>query len=177
MMRSWRSLAEEAVILARVAVYMGLHKKSADQNLFTFAESCTGGLLASFIASVPGASASFPGSVVTYSNGAKIEKLSVARETIENHGAVSGECAAEMARGVLRLFGTRAAVSVTGIAGPDGGSAEKPVGTVWFGLALECGRLRVMKSFFPGRQRKLVQICAVRCALRLLVKGLSEIDR
>ena len=118
----------------------------ARNNIFTFAESCTGGLLASAAASTAGVSAVFPGSVVTYSDKAKIELLSVAPETIERYGAVSARCAAEMARGALRLFGTVVAVSVTGIAGPGGGTPEKPVGTVWFAIAHSDGRVRLKRG-------------------------------
>jgi PncC family amidohydrolase len=170
-------LLRETEILSRVAVYMGRHIGPQDGRFFSFAESCTGGLVASLVASVPGASASFPGSVVTYSDRAKIEKLSVNPRIIAKHGAVSGPCAAGMARGALRAFNVRLAVSVTGIAGPDGGSPEKPVGTVWFGLAIEGGHVRVAKGFYPGRPRKIVQLCAARSALRLLVRGMCEIRR
>jgi PncC family amidohydrolase len=174
-MMSTGELIREIGLLSSVAVYMGARIGHRDQRLFTFAESCTGGLVASSVASNRGASEPFPGSVVTYSNRAKVEKLSVNPRTLEKYGAVSGQCAAEMARGALTAFGTRLAVSVTGIAGPDGGSAEKPVGTVWFGLAFEDGRVRVVKGFYPGRPRKEVQLCAVRSALRLLIRGLCEV--
>jgi PncC family amidohydrolase len=170
-------LLREVGILSRVAVYMGERMGQRNGRLFSFAESCTGGLVASSVASVPGASASFPGSVVTYSNEAKIEKLSVNPRVIERYGAVSGQCAAGMARGALGAFHVRLAVSVTGIAGPDGGSPEKPVGTVWFGLALEDGPVRAVKGFYPGRPREIVRLCAARTALRLLVRGLCEIRR
>ena len=169
-----RALAREAEILSRIAVYMGCHIGHSDGRLFSFAESCTGGLVASLAASVPGASASFPGSAVTYSDRAKIEKLSVNPRIIAKYGAVSGQCAAGMARGTLGAFGVRIAVSVTGIAGPDGGSPEKPVGTVWFGLALTDRPVRVVKGFYPNRPRKTVQLCAARTALRLLIRGLCE---
>ena len=145
---------------------------TASENVFTFAESCTGGLLASSLTSLPGVSAVFPGSVVTYSNRAKIEHLSVTPGTIERHGAVSAECAAEMARGALGLFDTRMAVSVTGIAGPAGGSDEKPVGTVWFAIAHSDGRMRLKRGFYPGRPRGGVRRMAVMAALGLLADGL-----
>jgi PncC family amidohydrolase len=169
-------LIREVRILARVAVYMGSRIKDPGRRLFTFAESCSGGLLASCVASVPGASESFPGSLVTYSNEAKIEKLSVRPSTLEKYGAVSGQCAVEMARGVLGSFAARLAVSVTGIAGPGGGSDEKPVGTVWFSLAREGGVVNVARGFFPGRPRRIVQLHAARSALRLLIRGLCEIQ-
>ncbi|MDR1511057.1 MAG: nicotinamide-nucleotide amidohydrolase family protein [Synergistaceae bacterium] len=147
-------------------------------NIFTFAESCTGGLLASSAASVSGVSGVFPGSVVTYSDKAKIELLSVVPETIERYGAVSAQCAAEMARGALDLFGAFVAVSVTGIAGPGGGSPEKPVGTVWFAVAHADGRIRLKRGYYPGRNRRAVRERAAFSALVMLIGGLRyEIER
>ena len=99
------------------------------------AESCTGGMIAETITNVAGASDIFYGSAVTYVNSAKEHILGVARETLEKHGAVSSECAEEMACGARSVYGADVAMSVTGIAGPGGGSEAKPAGTVWFGLA------------------------------------------
>ena len=171
-------IGRETERLARKILDLSLHLKNSQshgaswENVFTFAESCTGGLLASSMTSMPGVSAVFPGSVVTYGNRAKIEHLSVAPETIERHGAVSAQCAAEMARGALGMFDAAIAVSVTGIAGPDGGSDEKPVGTVWFAIAHYDGRMRLKRGFYPGRPRKGVQRMAVLAALGLLANGL-----
>jgi len=103
------------------------------------AESCTGGLLASRITDIPGASAVFVEGFVTYSNNSKTELLGVPPGMIERHGAVSDEVARAMAEGALAKSGARYALSTTGIAGPDGGTPEKPVGTVWLALA-EAGR-------------------------------------
>lgn len=103
------------------------------------AESCTGGKIASLITSVPGSSAWFTGSVVAYDNSVKTAVLGVNPETIARFGAVSEETAREMAEGVLRLAKTDYAIAVTGIAGPDGGTPEKPVGTVWIALASRNG--------------------------------------
>ena len=100
-----------------------------------FAESLTGGLISSSIVSIPGASACFEGSVVSYSNDVKINTLGVDREVIERYGAVSEQCAKQMASGARELLGTDVAVSVTGIAGPGGGSDIKPVGTVYIGFS------------------------------------------
>ncbi|TLV02806.1 competence/damage-inducible protein A [Dyadobacter luticola] len=99
------------------------------------AESCTGGFVASQITSVPGSSGYFEGSVVSYSNEVKMNVLGVSKETLETFGAVSEQTAREMAEGARKLLNTTYAISTTGIAGPDGGTAEKPVGTVWIACA------------------------------------------
>ncbi len=99
------------------------------------AESCTGGFLASLFTAMPGASKYFYGSVTSYDNSVKENILNVSIETIAEHGAVSRECAEGMALGVSRALNTDFAISTTGIAGPDGGSEDKPVGTVWVGVA------------------------------------------
>ena len=153
--------------LACTSVY-----EASGNYLFTFAESCTGGLLASYVTSVPGVSSVFPGSLVTYSDEAKRGLLSVSGDTLERFGAVSAECAAEMARGALERFGTLIAVSVTGVAGPDGGSAEKPVGTVWFAAAHQDGTLRLRHGFYPYRRRRQTQERAVMSALDMLIVAL-----
>lgn len=115
------------------------------------AESCTGGMIAETITNVAGASDIFYGSAVTYVNSAKEHILGVARETLEKHGAVSSECAEEMACGARRVYGADVAMSVTGIAGPGGGSEAKPVGTVWFGLATKDGEETFRRRFDGDR--------------------------
>lgn len=115
------------------------------------AESCTGGMIAETITNVAGASDIFYGSAVTYVNSAKEHILGVARETLEKHGAVSSECAEEMACGARRVYGADVAMSVTGIAGPGGGSEGKPVGTVWFGLATNDGAETFRRRFDGDR--------------------------
>ena len=95
------------------------------------AESCTGGYIAHLITSIPGSSAYFKGSVVAYSNEIKVQMLGVSAETIEKNGVVSAETVFEMAAGIIKQFKTECAIAVSGIAGPDGGTEEKPVGTIW----------------------------------------------
>ena len=103
------------------------------------AESCTGGLVSHRITNVSGSSEYFPGGVVAYSYEAKASLLGVAWDTLNAHGAVSSETVLEMARGARKLFNADIAISVSGIAGPGGGTPEKPVGTTWFGLSTNQG--------------------------------------
>jgi len=116
------------------------------------AESCTGGKIASLITSVPGSSGWFRGSVVAYDNSIKTGILGVNKETLKLYGAVSAETAGEMARGARRLMGTDYSVAVTGIAGPTGGTAEKPVGTVWIAIDSERGVVTEKQIFADNRQ-------------------------
>lgn len=133
------------------------------------AESCTGGMIAETITNVAGASDIFYGSAVTYVNSAKEHILGVARETLEKHGAVSSECAEEMACGARRVYGADVAMSVTGIAGPGGGSEAKPVGTVWFGLATKDGAETFRRRF--GGDRAAVRRQTVEEVLRRLAEA------
>ncbi|HET7145291.1 MAG TPA: CinA family protein, partial [Anaerolineales bacterium] len=105
----------------------------------TVAESCTGGLVSHRITNVSGSSEYYPGGIVSYSNEAKVGLLGVSWDTLNLHGAVSKEAVLEMARGARKLFGADIAVSVSGIAGPTGGTLEKPVGTTWVGLCTNDG--------------------------------------
>ncbi len=115
------------------------------------AESCTGGRAAGLITDAPGSSAWFNGGVVAYSNAAKVRLLGVKAGTLKRRGAVSAECAAEMAAGARKVFRSDYAFSVTGIAGPGGGTAEKPVGLVWFGLAGPRGTRTFSRRFRGDR--------------------------
>lgn len=118
--------------------YQVVGKKLIAQNIsFSCAESCTGGLFAMTMTEVPGISAVFDRGFVTYSNKAKMEELGVNAETLEKYGAVSEETAIEMAEGVQKVTGSRLCVSVTGIAGPDGGTEEKPVGLIYICAILD----------------------------------------
>lgn len=133
------------------------------------AESCTGGGVGSAITAVPGSSAVFAGGVISYSNDVKRDILGVSSDILQNVGAVSSETAAQMAEGARKLLKTDLAVSLTGIAGPDGGSDEKPVGLVWFGLATKDG-VRTEKAIFRGDRAK-VREQAIIHALGMLTIG------
>jgi len=109
-------------------------KLRKDKHTITFAESCTGGRIASAFTSVPGVSSILDGSCVTYSNNIKQLWLGVEEEILMHHGAVSQACVAQMLQGIQRLAGSNYAIAVSGIAGPDGGTEEKPVGTVYIGI-------------------------------------------
>ena len=136
------------------------------------AESCTGGLVGGALTEIAGSSDVFYGSAVTYSNDAKHKILGVKIDTLEKFGAVSSECACEMAEGAMKIYGADYAVSITGIAGPDGGSESKPVGTVWFGIAGVNGTHSAMKNL-PGK-REEVRTRAVRFALAELWKEIRR---
>ncbi|MBO5153709.1 MAG: CinA family protein [Eubacterium sp.] len=138
----------------------------------TTAESCTGGLIAGTLVNVPGISEWFGEGYVTYSNEAKEKLLGVSHETLTTYGAVSAETAGEMARGAADAAGADAAVAVTGIAGPDGGTAEKPVGLVYMGCFCK-GKLCVEKHIFAG-DRAQVRAQSVQAALRLLKTMLEQ---
>ena len=131
------------------------------------AESCTGGGVGYAITSVAGSSAVFWGGIISYDNSVKQGVLGVPEEVLATKGAVSSECAAAMAEGARRRLNTDLAVSITGIAGPGGGSAEKPVGLVWFGLASKSGTT-TEKKIFSG-DREAVRTAAIEHALNLLL--------
>lgn len=135
------------------------------------AESCTGGLVAGALTRVPGISALFREGLVTYSDEAKVERLGVERSLIEAHGAVSAEVAEAMARGAAERSGARLAVGVTGIAGPGGGTPQKPVGLVWFGVAFE-GTVRSVSRRWPPAGRDKVREWATAKALALMLQTL-----
>ena len=141
------------------------------------AESCTGGGVGYAITGVSGSSSVFWGGVISYDNSVKHGVLGVPEEVLATKGAVSSECAAAMAEGARRLLKTDLAVSLTGIAGPGGGSAEKPVGLVWFGLASggarSCGTVVTEKRVFPG-DREAVRSAAVEHALELLLSAARD---
>ena len=138
------------------------------------AESCTGGLLTSMLTDVPGSSAYVMGSVVSYSNDVKSRILHVAEETLAAHGAVSPETAREMAEGVRDLMQTDVGVGITGIAGPGGGSPEKPVGLVYIAVST-LGKTSVEKNVFSG-VRAEIKRAAVNKALAMVQEMIREMD-
>ena len=133
------------------------------------AESCTGGLLAQWMTTLPGSSDWFECGYVTYSNPAKVNLLQVAPQTLEIHGAVSPQVAEQMASGALGLGGVDLAVSVTGIAGPGGGSGEKPVGTVYLGVARRGQSVVTVHRVFEG-DRDAIREQSAGLALALLME-------
>jgi len=132
------------------------------------AESCTGGWIAKAITDIPGSSAVFGYGIVSYSNGAKESLLGVQNQTLEDHGSVSEPVVREMAEGSLHLSGADIGVAVSGIAGPDGGSDEKPVGTTWFAWAVRDGgkiTTQTSSQYFDG-DRDLIRELTVVHALQ-----------
>jgi nicotinamide-nucleotide amidase len=142
--------------------------------LLATAESCTGGMIAAALTDIAGSSTVVDRGFVTYSNEAKMEMLGVRPETLEAHGAVSRETALEMAAGALAHSRAGIAVSVTGIAGPGGGSAEKPVGLVWFGLAVKGLPPLAERRLFEDKGRAFIREESVRTALSLIMEGLRQ---
>ncbi|MCB9964094.1 MAG: CinA family protein [Rhodospirillales bacterium] len=135
------------------------------------AESCTGGLIAKLMTDRAGSSTIFDRGFVTYSNDSKIELLDVSPETLATYGAVSAQTAEEMARGALKNSNATLAVSITGIAGPDGGSAQKPVGLVYIGIA-DAGHIAAKECHFSG-SRAEIRIQSAATALSLILSHIS----
>ncbi len=162
---SIQTLAEEFVSLA--------HEKNIT---FGTAESCTGGLISSAVTDVAGASAIFMGSIVAYDPRVKTNILGVREDTIANVGAVSYEVASEMARSTCKLLGVDLAVSITGIAGPDGGTPEKPVGLIYIGIAEKKGFFTVTANQFDG-DRTQIRLQAAEKALTLLIKSIQRFPK
>jgi len=132
------------------------------------AESCTGGLLGGSLTAIPGSSEVFVGGVITYSNSLKSRLLGVPAQTLELKGAVSEETAFAMARGVRTITGADCGISVTGVAGPSGGTDEKPVGTVWFAAVGPAGEIARGYRFAGGRDAVREQ--SVQAALELVLE-------
>jgi len=140
----------------------------------SFAESCTGGMVTSEIVGVPGASAVLDMSVITYANGAKIKYTDVTQEILTAYGAVSEQTALAMASGIRREADSDIGIGVTGIAGPDGGTPDKPVGTVF--AAVNSANKSVVKRFLIDGGRITVRKEAARLTLILLIEFLSEVE-
>lgn len=138
------------------------------------AESCTGGGLAELLTRVSGASQWFERGFVTYSNEAKQELLNVKHETLMQYGAVSEQTAAEMVKGAVDNSHAQLGVSITGIAGPDGGTDDKPVGTVCFGWCDEAGEIKTTRVVFEGN-RDAVRAQSCQLAIRGLIESVNKI--
>jgi|AntRauTorckE6833_2_1112554.scaffolds.fasta_scaffold14249_3 nicotinamide-nucleotide amidase len=137
------------------------------------AESCTGGLIAKILTDIPGSSAVLDRGFVTYSNKAKIEMIGVPPDMIETYGAVSWQVAETMAQGALKKASTDLAVSCTGIAGPDGGSDDKPVGTVYIGVASSDGYLNHSHHVFEG-DRSAIRMKTANEALESVLRHIKR---
>jgi len=154
-----------------------VHLLAARGRTVAVAESCTGGFLAHRLTNVPGASAVFLAGYVTYANEAKVAALGVPEELLREHGAVSAEVACTMAEGALVRSGSDFALATTGIAGPGGGSEEKPVGTVEIALARVAEETLVRRFFFPS-DRETFKHLAAQAALNLLREELlRQVER
>ena len=135
----------------------------------SFAESCTGGLLASTITSTSGASKVFNLGLVTYSNQAKIKVLKVNKNIIRKYGAVSHECCFAMVKSLSRISKANINVSITGIAGPKGGTKQKPVGLVYIGVK-RGNKIQINKCLFKSKKRSSIQKATVKKALDLILR-------
>lgn len=162
--RIWQDLELRARLLIGRCTEQGI--------LLATAESCTGGLVAAILTEIAGSSAVVDRGFVTYSNAAKSEMLGVPARLIADHGAVSAEVAGAMAVGALAHASADLAVAITGVAGPGGGSAEKPVGLVHFALARRNGTVRVLVRRFGPIGRQAIRFAAVAQALDLLAEAL-----
>ena len=136
------------------------------------AESCTGGLISAFITDISGSSEWFDRAFVTYTNEAKMEMLGVSSDTLERHGAVSSQTVEEMVRGAVERSAATVGVAVSGIAGPTGGTPEKPVGTVWMAWCYPDGYVETECHHFNGNRQE-VRLCTVAEAFRRLLEKIS----
>ena len=138
----------------------------------SFAESCTGGLLASTITSISGASKVFDLSFVTYSNQAKIKILKINKNIINTYGAVSHQCCSAMVKNLSRISKAEINVSITGIAGPNGGTKQKPVGLVYIGIK-KGNKIQITKCLFKSKKRSSIQKVTVKKALNLILRAVK----
>ncbi|MDH3028807.1 CinA family protein [Methylobacterium fujisawaense] len=163
-------MIEDAELLARAEALVAAY--TAARRTIATAESCTGGLVVGLLTAVPGSSAVVERGFVTYSNEAKAESIGVPMDLIRQHGAVSAPVAGAMAAGALAASRASVAVAITGIAGPGGGSAEKPVGLVHFGLAQREGGSRLLERRYGDLGRAGIRCAAVADALGLLEEAI-----
>ena len=137
----------------------------------SLAESCTGGLLASSITSISGSSKVFNMGLVTYSNNAKVKLLQVPKKTITKYGAVSYETCLSMVKNLSKISKSNISISITGVAGPNGGTKEKPVGLVYIGLK-KGSKTIIKKNLFKSKNRNLIQKASVNQALKMILNML-----
>ena len=137
----------------------------------SFAESCTGGLLASTITSISGSSKVFNMGLITYSNNAKIKLLKVPKKTITEYGAVSYETCLSMVKNLSKISKSNISISVTGVAGPNGGTKEKPIGLVFIGLK-KGNKTIIRKNLFKSKKRILIQKATVKKVLKMVLKAI-----
>ena len=135
----------------------------------SFAESCTGGLLSSYITSISGSSKVFNLSLITYSNKAKISVLKVPKKIINKYGAVSKECCLSMVKNLSKISGANISVSITGIAGPNGGTKQKPVGLVYIGIK-KGSKIIIKENLFKHKNRISIQKLSVKYSLEIIDK-------
>ena len=151
-----------------MSVYF-LHKKLIKKRLtISVAESCTGGLLAHNLTKLPNSSKYFEMGLITYSNQAKIEILKVNKKIIKKYGAVSNQCCKAMAQNLSKISRSKINVSITGVAGPGGGSKEKPVGLVYIGIK-KGKKLLLKETKFKSKNRNLVQKLTVKEVIKLVI--------
>ena len=150
-----------------------LHKKLIDKKLtISVAESCTGGLLASNLTKLSNSSKYFQMGLITYSNEAKVKILKVNKNIIKKYGAVSKECCAAMVKNLSKISKSKINVSITGIAGPGGGTKDKPVGLVYIGIKI--GKyLLILENKFKSKNRSSIQKITVREVLKKIIKIIS----
>ena len=147
-----------------------LHKKLIKKKTtISVAESCTGGLLSSKLTKLSGSSKYFKMGLITYSNNAKINILKVKKNIIDNHGAVSQECCKSMVENLSKLSKSKINISITGVAGPEGGTKYKPVGLVFIGIK-KGNKILIIKNLFGKKKRSIIQNNTVEKCINLLIK-------
>ena len=147
-----------------------LHKKLIDKKLtISVAESCTGGLLASNLTKLPNSSKYFQMGLITYSNEAKVKVLKVNKNIIKNYGAVSKECCELMVKNLSKISKSKINVSITGIAGPGGGTKDKPIGLVYIGIKKQ-DKIIIIKTIFKSKSRKNIQSSTVKKIIQKILK-------